>query len=231
MEIDRNHLFDQHGSNLSSMRHIDLSYKEITRYDAEIYDHLKRLGIEHLLKTLAKPNSRLAKWQPQITRIEARAFQRCTSATRLELQGNKLRKVEPRLFAGLVKLEKLELRDNLIFEIDSSAFRCLTALTILELHSNRIVELASNVFEGLEHLVRLTLHGNLILRVDRGCFGRLNSKRIELITLFDNRGEFSSFVRDDYVAQRDGEKFGWELELVRSDCVFGFDEFLGQFDL
>jgi Leucine-rich repeat (LRR) protein len=133
---------------------------------------------------------------------------------------------------NICQLQELHLNDNLIGELSANTFQVLVNLKKLFLNGNRIEKVDDGVLSGLAKLEELYLHNNWITSIEpRSSFNDLHA--IKLISLYDNKTSFKSFVRDNYLVGSQNECMlpTWQSELIKKACATRFIEFLSQFDV
>nr|AAZ16361.1 variable lymphocyte receptor B [Eptatretus burgeri] len=121
-----------------------------------------------------------------------------SSATRLELESNKLQSLPHGVFDKLTQLTKLSLSQNQIQSLPDGVFDKLTKLTILYLHENKLQSLPNGVFDKLTQLKELALDTNQLKSVPDGIFDRLTS--LQKIWLHTNPWDCSC-PRIDYLSR------------------------------
>lgn len=134
---------------------------------------------------------------------------------------------------NMCQLQELHLNDNIIGELSANTFQVLVNLKKLFLNGNKIEKVDEGVLSGLAKLEELYLHNNWITSIEpRSSFNDLHA--IKLISLYDNKTSFKSFVRDNYLVGSQSNECmlpTWQSELTKKACATRFIEFLSQFDV
>lgn len=175
-------------SDLTSLRHLDLSYNKMSRIDAGTFKSLTSLNVLQLhhneIESIAEDAfaslfdlQTLVLSHNHLTRLDSLPFSGLKSLNSLAIDNNRLESLHDNLFGNVTSLFELNLAGNKLRLVPGSIEK-LNNLRSLDLSYNLITDISNTSYQGIEQLYGLNLECNRIGNLTKGIFSDLPSLRI-----------------------------------------------------
>ena len=175
-------------SDLTSLRHLDLSYNKMSRIDAGTFKSLTSLNVLQLhhneIESIAEDAfaslfdlQTLVLSHNHLTRLDSLPFSGLKSLMSLAIDNNRLESLHDNLFGNVTSLFELNLAGNKLRIVPGSIEK-LNNLRSLDLSYNLITDITNTSYQGIEQLYGLNLESNRIGNLTKGIFSDLPSLRI-----------------------------------------------------
>lgn len=164
MILDRQYLEEIYRTDLSTIKRIDLSNKQITEIKSGTFTDLPALKIIDLSNN-------------QITEINSGTFTNLPTLQSVNLSNNYITTIQPETFSNLSELQFIYLANNQITTIKSRTFTNLLKLIEINLSNNQITNIEQGAFSNLSKLNRINLSNNYIAIIETEAFTNLQNLR------------------------------------------------------